>query len=66
MDKINNYKKFHEMLFIYNAVLSGWTVRKVSDYKFKFTKNKKNLKILDLNELNINKFIKDNLSMKVF
>ena len=63
---MNNYKKFYEMLFIYNAVLSGWTVRKVSNYKFKFTKNKKNLKILDLKELNINKFVQDNLSMNIF
>ena len=29
-------------------------------------KKKKNLKILNLNELNINKFIKDNLSMNIF
>ena len=66
MNKMNNYKKFQQMLFIYNAVLNGWTVRKINNYKFKFTKEKKNLKILNLNELNINKFIKDNLSMNIF
>lgn len=66
MNKIDNYKKFYQMLFIYNAVLDGWTVRKVNNTKFKFTKNKRNLKILNLTELNINKFVKDNLSMNTF
>lgn len=66
MNKIDNYKKFYQMLFIYNAVLDGWTVRKVNNTKFKFTKNKRNLKILKLTELNINKFVKDNLSMNTF
>lgn len=63
---MKNYKKFHQMLFIYNAVLNGWTVKKVNNSKFKFTKEKKNLKILNLNDLNINQFVKDNLSMNVF
>jgi hypothetical protein len=66
MNKINNYKKFHEMLFIYNAVINGWTVKKVNNYKFKFTKEKKKLKILNLKDLNINQFVKDNLSMNTF
>lgn len=63
---MKNYKKFHQMLFIYNAVLNGWTVKKVNNTKFKFSKEKKNLKILNLNDLNINQFVKDNLSMNVF
>jgi hypothetical protein len=66
MNKIKNYKKFHQMLFIYNAVLNGWTVKKVNNSKFKFTKEKENLKILNLNQLNINEFIKENLSMSIF
>jgi hypothetical protein len=66
MTKIDNYKKFYEMLFIYNAIINGWTVRKVNNYKFKFTKDKKTLKVLNFEELNINKFIRDNLSMNIF
>ena len=66
MNKMKNYKKFHQMLFIYNAVLNGWTVKKINNFEFKFTKEKKNLKILNLNDLNINQFVKDNLSMNTF
>ncbi len=62
---MNNYKKFYEMLFIYNAVLNGWTVKKLQNRKFKFTNNKRNLKI-NLKDVNINTFVKDNLTLDIF
>tara|TARA_Y100000590_G_C15476064_1_gene922129 strand:- start:292 stop:489 length:198 start_codon:yes stop_codon:yes gene_type:complete len=65
MNKMNNYKKFYEMLFIYNAVLNGWTVKKLQNRKFKFTNNKRNLKI-NLKDVNINTFVKDNLTLDIF
>jgi hypothetical protein len=57
-----NYKTFYEMIFIYNAILNGWNVRLLRKSTFEFTKNKKSLKIKNLNDFNINKFIKDNLT----
>ena len=62
---MNNYKKFYEMLFIYNAVLNGWTVKKLQNCKLKFTKNKRNLKI-NLKDVNINTFVIDNLTLDIF
>lgn len=53
------------MLFIYNAVLNGWSVSKIDDNKYKF-KKKKNSKIYNLNKFNLKEFIKNNNSMKLF
>ncbi len=64
MNKFKNYKSFYEMLFIYNAILNGWTVKKLKNSKFKFSKNKKQLKLINLSDLNLNKFIKENLNFK--
>lgn len=64
MNKFKNYKLFYEMLFIYNAILNGWTVKQLKNSKFKFSKNKKQLKLINLSDLNINKFIKENLQLK--
>ena len=36
--KINSLLKMQEMLFIYNAVLDGWTVRKLDNDKYEFQK----------------------------
>ena len=60
-----NYKKFYEMLFIYNAISNGWTVKKINKSKYKFTNNFKNLKI-SLKDIQLNKFIKDNLQLNPF
>ena len=61
----NNVKIFHEMLFIYNAVLNGWSVSKIDDNKYKF-KKKKNSKIYNLDRFNLKEFIKNNNSMELF
>lgn len=34
-----NLIELHKMIFIYNAIQSGWSVGKKSDKKFEFTKN---------------------------
>lgn len=62
---MNNVKIFHEMLFIYNAVLNGWTVSKIDNKKYKFTK-KKNSKIYNLNKFDLKDFIKNNNSLELF
>jgi hypothetical protein len=61
----NNVKIFHEMLFIYNAVLNGWSVSKIDENKYKFKKNK-NSKIYNLDRFNLKEFINKNTSMELF
>ena len=60
----------HKMLFIYNAILNGWTVKLLSKNKFEFKKNKDSvkkeiylddyLKIFVKNNLNIDHIIVNN------
>ena len=57
-----NYKTFYEMIFIYNAILNGWNVKLIKKSTYEFKKNKKSLKIKNLNDFNINKFIQENLA----
>ena len=51
------------MLFIYNAILNGWIVKKNKDNNFEFKKKKNNVKkeILLDNYLNI--FVNENLNI---
>ena len=37
-----NIKNLHEMVFVYNAVMDGWTVRKLRNDKIRLTKKTKN------------------------
>ncbi len=48
------------MLFIYNALQSGWSVEKIDKKKYKFRKN--NIQIPKLDNFEIN-FIKENLKI---
>tara|TARA_Y100000385_G_scaffold190689_1_gene197089 strand:- start:1887 stop:2111 length:225 start_codon:yes stop_codon:yes gene_type:complete len=59
LDNLN----FHKMLFIYNAILNGWIVKKNKDNNFEFKKKKNNVKkeILLDNYLNI--FVNENLNI---
>ncbi len=51
-----------KMIFIYNAILSGWTVKMIDNDRFEFIKNKDNIsKEVYLNNY-LNKFIKENLT----
>ena len=51
-----------KMLFIYNAILSGWTVKMIDNDRFEFIKNKDNIsKEVYLNNY-LQKFIKENLT----
>ena len=76
MDVVNNLDfnidmlSLHKMLFIYNAVINGWTVKLVSKNNFEFKKKKKKvkkeilldnfLKYFSKNNLDINTIIKKN------
>lgn len=61
----NNVKVFHEMLFIYNAILNGWTVSRIDEKRYKFTK-RRDSKIYNLNNFKLKEFIKNNNSLKLF
>ena len=61
----NNVKVFHEMLFIYNAILNGWTVSRIDEKRYKFTKSRDS-KIYNLNNFKLKEFIKNNNSLKLF
>ena len=76
MDVVNNLYfnidmlSLHKMLFIYNAVINGWTVKLVSKNNFEFNKKKEKvkkeilldnfLKYFSKNNLDINTIIKKN------
>ena len=51
IDLLNIYK----MTFIYNAVLNGWTVKKLKNNNFEFSNNNEELK----KEFYLDNFIKD-------
>jgi hypothetical protein len=51
-----------KMIFIYNAILSGWTVKMIDNDRFEFIKSKDNIsKEVYLNNY-LQKFIKENLT----
>ena len=36
--QVQNLKNLHEMVFVYNAVMDGWTVRRLRNGKIRFKK----------------------------
>ena len=61
----DNIKIFQEMLFIYNAILNGWTVSKINNKKYRF-RRKKNSISYNLERINLKEFIKNNSSLSLF
>ncbi len=62
MDNNIDIISIQKMIFIYNAILSGWTVKMIDNDRFEFIKNKDNIsKEVYLNNY-LNKFIKENLT----
>jgi len=53
----------HKMLFIYNAVLNGWIVKKLSDNNFEFKKNKNDVKKEIYLDDFLKHFVKENLNI---
>ena len=58
-----NLLSLHKMLFIYNAVLNGWTVKKLSNNKFEFKKNKEDVKKEIYLDSYLDHFTKTNLNI---
>ena len=50
-----------KMMFIYNALQDGWTVKKIRDQKYEFIKDNNNG---TRKEVNLENFMKDNLDFK--
>jgi hypothetical protein len=67
MDNINNesninYKDIQKMLFIFNALNDGWTVKKIDSDKFEFIKDDQKIKKEIILEECIKKYIKYNIT----
>jgi hypothetical protein len=65
MDNSLMQKEIQKMIFVYNSILSGWTVKKLENNKFEFTKNinDENQRQEILLEDYIKNFIKYNLNI---
>ena len=65
MDNSLMQKEIQKMIFVYNSILSGWTVKKLENNKFEFTKNINDEKQREeiLLEDYIKNFIKYNLNI---
>ena len=53
--------ELQKMIFIYNALKTGWTVKMISNEKFEFKKSKSNVKKEVLLDDYLKKFIEHNL-----
>jgi Leucine-rich repeat (LRR) protein len=61
LDKDNiDITTVQKMMFIYNALDAGWTVKKLEGQKFEFIKNNNNV---TRKEVNLENFVKDNLDI---
>ena len=57
-----NYKDIQKMLFIFNALNDGWTVKKLDSDKFEFIKDNENIKKEIILEECIKKYVKYNIT----
>ncbi len=58
-----DHVSMQKMLFIYNAVIDGWTVKILSKDKYEFKKSKSSIsKNIDINDY-LKDFVKNNLSI---
>ena len=53
----------YKMLFIYNAINEGWTVKKLNNNKYEFKNNNKEIKKEFILENFLDKFIDNNLTI---
>jgi len=56
--------ELQKMIFIYNALKTGWTVKMISNEKFEFKKSKSNVKKEVLLDDYLKKFIEHNLNIE--
>ena len=63
-EKDIDYKDVQKMLFIFNALNDGWTVKKIDNDKFEFLKDKEKIKKEIILEECIKKYIKYNINIE--
>lgn len=61
-DRTVEYKEIQKMIFIFNALNDGWTVRKIDVDKFELLKDNEKIKKEIILEDCIKKYIKYNIS----
>ena len=59
---MDNNKNIRKMIFIYNALNDGWTVKKLDNNKYEFLKDTENIKKEIILEDCIKKYIDYNFS----
>ena len=65
MDEKNiDYNEIQKMIFIFNALQDGWTVKKLDKDKFEFTKDKDDVKKEVVLEDCVKEYVKFNIIKK--
>ena len=59
-----DYNDIQKMVFIYNALNDGWSVKKVDSGKYELTKDKDHIKKEIILEECLKKFVKYNITSK--
>lgn len=59
-----DYNDIQKMIFIYNAINDGWTVRKIDNERFELLKDNENIKKEIILDECIKKYIKYNITSK--
>jgi hypothetical protein len=63
-EKNINYKDIQKMVFIFNALNDGWSVKKIDNDRFEFIKDNEQIKKEIILEDCIKKYIKYNITEK--
>jgi len=64
-DELNiNYDDIQKMVFIYNALNDGWSVKKIDSGKYELTKDNEHIKKEIILEECLKKFVKYNITSK--
>jgi hypothetical protein len=58
------YNDIRKMVFVFNALNNGWTVKKIDNDKFEFLKDKEHMKEEIILEDYLKKFIQGNINIK--
>ena len=60
-ERLIDYKDIQKMIFIFNALNDGWTVKKIQRNKYEFTKNNESIQREIILEDLIKKYLKVSL-----
>ena len=63
-ETILNYNDIQKMVFIYNALNDGWSVKKIDSGKYELTKDNEHIKKEIILEECLKKFVKYNITSK--